>query len=134
MTFLQACQQLVMEVGIAGGVGPSTVKNQSAELGRAVSYVVIAYDYINGLWPEWDWKWVRETVTAEQGSDLAPLPGDANKPVDDYDLESLRVRPTGSDTLAPVQHMAFRDFDSRFGGRTSTGERPSFWTVRPDRR
>ena len=52
MNFLQLCQRLRQECGIAGS-GPTTVISQTGELGRIVSWVLSAYEEIQNLHSTW---------------------------------------------------------------------------------
>jgi hypothetical protein len=57
MNFLQLCQELVTELGLAGGTGPSTVLDQRGELRNVVRWIRDSCLWIDSEWK--DWKYLR---------------------------------------------------------------------------
>jgi hypothetical protein len=72
MTFLQLCQRVRQECGIAG-TGPTTVVGQTGELGRVVSWTATAYDLICAK--HVNWKFLRSSFSVNSvASQEAYLP------------------------------------------------------------
>ncbi len=65
-TYLQICQNVARECGIAGGADispkPSTVTGQIGELNRLVNWVADAYSEIQGAR---NWRWLRKKFTVD---------------------------------------------------------------------
>ncbi len=65
-TFLQICQNVARECGVAGGADaspkPTAVTSQSGELNRIVNWVADAYVEIQG---SRDWRWLRKKFTVD---------------------------------------------------------------------
>src|SRR5688572_4470889 len=53
MNFLQLCQDLVSELGLAGGSGPTTVVGQAGELRNVVRWIAQANLDIENQWIDW---------------------------------------------------------------------------------
>lgn len=53
MNFLQLCQDLVKELGLAGSSGPTTVVNQQGEMANVVRWVRDACKDIDNQWMDW---------------------------------------------------------------------------------
>ena len=70
MNFRQLCQDLVKELGIAGGIGPSSVKDQTGEFANVVRWIAQATTWIDNLWRDWKYLWV-EYDTTMTGQSLA---------------------------------------------------------------
>jgi hypothetical protein len=69
MNFRELCQDLVKELGIAGGTGPTTVQNQTGELGNVVRWIRDSNLWIDNLWRDWKYLWSSYSGTM-QGQSL----------------------------------------------------------------
>lgn len=58
MNFRALCQDLVKELGISGGTGPSTVLNQTGEYANVVRWIRDSSLWIDNLWRDWKYLWV----------------------------------------------------------------------------
>lgn len=79
MTFLELCQELVTEIGIANGTGPSTVLNQTGELRNVVRWIRDSSLWIDNLWKDWKYLWceysgILATNSEPQLNRFAPAP------------------------------------------------------------
>lgn len=136
MDFLACCQRLRSEAGIAGS-GPSTVINQTGELGRIVGWVRDAYQDILDKNPNW---WF---LQSEFSFDCTI--GQAKYPKSTVAGLANWKMPTDSDgfrcsltTLDDEQWLIYQDWDTfrgsrlRGSNRTATG-RPIDYTITPDK-
>jgi hypothetical protein len=135
MTFLQICQRLRSEAGIAG-TGPTSTANQLGELGRIVDWVQDAYVDIQEKHDQWGFMRAGFTLPIVIGTALYPatsIPGLMAwlKP---KDCDGLRCY-LGS--TADEQWLRYRPYDE-FRGlrlmaamRDATG-RPTEYTVTPN--
>lgn len=58
MTFLELCQELVAELGIANGTGPDSVLNQAGEYDNVTRWIRDSSLWIDNLWKDWKYLWV----------------------------------------------------------------------------
>ena len=65
-TYLQLCQDVARECGVAGGADtspkPTAVTGQTGELNRIVNWVADAYEEIQG---SRNWRWLRKSFTVD---------------------------------------------------------------------
>lgn len=72
MNFRELCQDVVKELGISGGIGPSTVSAQTGEFANVVRWVADSCLWIDNLWRDWKYLWVEyETVMTGQSLAIA---------------------------------------------------------------
>lgn len=133
MTFLELCQRLRMEAGIAGS-GPSTTANQIGEAGRLVEWIKSAYQDIQDKNPNWDFlrtQFVTSTLPGQGDYLKASIaPGIAN-----WKLDSLRCSTT---SVADEQHLYYRDWESfrntrLFGNVALQSGRPHEFSIKPSK-
>lgn len=74
MTFLELAKDFVRELGIAGGTGPSTVENQSGELGNVVRWIRDSNLYIDNLWLDWKYLWREHRISIAAATTRPTLP------------------------------------------------------------
>lgn len=146
-TYLEIVQDFVREVGVGGGTGPSSVANQTGEMGRVVQFVRDAHRYICDLWPDWDFLWseyqgnttttqaaagstviVRASATGGGGSG-GQLPSN----IREYVTDSFQVQ--DGDSWVPVKYLRWQEFRPRFkvGKVAPASVKPTHWTVLPNR-
>lgn len=79
-TFLTLCQEVVSDLGVAGGTIPTTlVASLSPEQVRIVNWVQRADLFIQNLWTDWNFLWFLDTqVTAAINTDFAILSPPSN--------------------------------------------------------
>lgn len=117
MTYLELCQRLVRETGIADS-GPTTVVGQTGDLRRVTDWINDAWLSIQSSRPDWLWMWNYAASTISAGSYVVTLP---------TTIESVeRVRIGGRD-LANVRYDKFAT-----AYRSVSQGTPTVWTVRPD--
>lgn len=117
MNFLQLCQRLRQETGIADS-GPSAVTGQTGDMKRLVDWVNESWVRLQSSRKDWDWLWANTTVTLLGGSNLVACPTAVDEIVEiTYDGNALR-------------HISYSDF--REGYRTVGPGTPSVFAIRPD--
>lgn len=67
MNYLQLCQRLVRETGIADS-GPSSVSGQTGDMKRVVDWVNDSWVKIQSLRKNWYWMWAQNTLNLAEGS------------------------------------------------------------------
>lgn len=139
MTFLELCQALVSEVGIAGGTGPTSVLNQKGELANVVRWIRDSNLWIDNLWKDWKYLWfeysgILGNNAQQQLNRFAPPP---NSPpglvVRKWDRESfwLDKQSAGAQPLSYVEWRKFRALYDVGRDITRPGK-PTTFTIRPD--
>lgn len=63
MNFRDLCQDVVKELGISGGIGPSTVSAQTGEFANVVRWVADSSLWIDNLWRDWKYLWSEYETT-----------------------------------------------------------------------
>jgi hypothetical protein len=74
MTFIQLCQRLVIETGIADS-GPSSVINATGDMKRVVNWINDAWLQIQSMHRDWSWRWVEGDILALSDTKSLALPG-----------------------------------------------------------
>lgn len=128
--YLDLCKDLVSELGVAGGTGPSSVTGQTGELKNMVRWVAEADLYVQNLWVDWQFLWTEvsgQVVT--EGNDTITYVTDLETPV----INGL-VMNDGLGTAYRPQYMEWDHFRARYGTKPkSLSARVARWTMRPDR-
>jgi len=117
MTFLQLCQRLVLESGIADS-GPASVENQTGDMARMVNWINDAWVELQSRRTDWGWMWGLYSGVLSIGGTTMTLP--------DYVETVSRVVVDGS----RLSEMDYDDFAVTYSGFNPG--RPSVYTVRPD--
>ena len=73
MNFLDLCQRLVQETGIADG-GPATVTGQTGDMARVVDWINDSWLKIQSMRADWNWAWGTGTATLNAGAYTIALP------------------------------------------------------------
>lgn len=134
MNFLQLCQDLVSELGLAGGSGPSTVANQQGELKNVVRWIRDACLGIDNLWQDWRYLHV-EYLGIINANTRTPTP--PNTPtgvlVRVWDRDSIEINygTTAGKPLTFEEWATFRKV-RRLGGAALAVDEPTVFTIRPD--
>lgn len=135
MNFLQLCQRLRAEAGIAGS-GPATTISQIGELGRIVEWVLSADEDIQNTYA--NWKFLQTSFTFPTiDTTQSYAPGDvslSDLAIWKYDrADDLTIY----SSITDEQHLIYIPWDDfqgayMFGAtRTQTG-RPTIVTIKPD--
>jgi hypothetical protein len=117
MNYLQLCQRLVQETGIAYD-GPATTVGEVGDMGRVVNWVNDAWLKIQSMRADWNWMWATGTGTLTSGTNTITLPST----VETIDRVSL-----GENFL---QSEYYNDFADVY--RNIQSGDPSVYTIRPD--
>lgn len=134
MNFLGLCQDLVAELGIEGGSGPSAVTGQTGQMANVVRWVRDSNDYINGLHIDWRFLWAQlgagKTLTI--GSDALPLPTAPNY-LNFIDTETVWLD-KGTTSARQLRFLPWEDFRRRYEyGVVKQTRKPTLFSVRPNR-
>lgn len=134
MNFLQLCQDLVSELGLAGGSGPTTVLNQQGELKNVVRWVRDAALLIDNQWADWGYLWC-EYLGVINADTRAPTP--PNNPtgvqVRAWDRDSLVIN-AGTTAAKPLVYEEWSIFRKlrQLGTAGLAVDEPAIVTIRPD--
>lgn len=139
MTFLELCQELVQELGIAGGSGPSTVLNQQGELRNVVRWIRQSNLWIDNLFKDWKYLWFEysgvlgnnEQTTLNR---FAPAPNSpAGLLVRKWDRESFWIDKQSAGSQ-PLEYVEWRKFRALYdtGRDIPRLGKPTTFTIRPD--
>lgn len=137
MNFLALCQRTARECGIAG-TGPSTVVNQTGELGRIVNWVSTAWDDIQST--HQDWQWLRTSTS------FVTVDGQATYTLADIGIDStfsmwlprtFRNYATSVGTnseilMSEIDWEAYRN-TYLYGANRNTRTRPAEISITPDK-
>ena len=117
MNFLDLCQRLVQETGIADD-GPATVTGQTGDMGRLVNWINDAWLKIQSMRADWNWAWGTGTATLTAGTYTITLPST---------VETIKRVSLGQSYL---QSEDYNDFADAY--REIQEGDPSVWSIRPD--
>lgn len=107
MTFLELCQELVSETGIAG-TGPTSVTTQVGIFKKVVRWVQRAYTEIQFAEERWNWLWVEGTFDTVVGKrDYDPIVDLGLTNFNQWEKNSLYVRRPVPTQRWPLQFMEF---------------------------
>jgi len=133
MNFLQLCQQVRQEAGIASN-GPSTVGSQTGEMKRLVDWVAQAWVEIQEA--RNDWEWMRQSISFDTvaGQQIyAPSLGMVARWKEDSFRSFRASAGVGTEIfLANCNYTTFRDY-YLFGSRQSLTTSPVTVSVMPDK-
>jgi hypothetical protein len=134
-TFLQLCQDVVSDLGIAGGTLGSTIGSLNQEQVRICNWVARADLYIQNLWADWQFLWYQDNaVTCAAGSNqLITVPPTWSANIQNYDNTSLWINPG----LANAQRIRWMPWDKfraayKMLPPQSAGLVPVAWSYDPD--
>lgn len=132
MTFLEICQSVRRESGIAGN-GPLSVINNVGELDRIVNWTKQAYQDIQDIKP--DWQFLRNDFDFICTSSLNTYPKETISGLANWKKDSFRVYCGTTDDeqyLDYVEWCLFRDTRLYGPSRSNTG-RPIEFSIKPDK-
>lgn len=132
-TFLQLCQDVVSDLGVAGGVLQSTTSGTNQEQIRICNWVARADLLIQNLWTDWNFLWVQgSNLTVNAGSNklvITPPTWAAN--IQSFNEETLWYMP-GTNNAQIVPWMKWEDFYRSFMVQPlMTAACPSVFSVDP---
>jgi hypothetical protein len=133
-TFLQLCQDIVADLGIAGGTLQSVSGSLNREQQNICNWVARSDLYIQNLWSDWNFLYYLDNaVTCNAGSDqLVTSPPAWAANIQSYDLESLWIS-AGSLVAQRIPWMDWNDFYVRYQVRQkNTQTTPNFFSVDPN--
>lgn len=130
MNYLQLCQDLVSELGLAGGQGPSSVTGQRGELKNVTRWIAQSCLWIDNLWTDWKYHWCE--YSGQLPANIT-IPTAAQFLVGRWDRESLWVD-KNSTVPQRLRFMEWREYRSihEVGAAIALRSRPNTFTVRPD--
>ena len=133
MNYLQICQKVRQECGIAG-IGPTTVLEQTGENQRIVTWVATAWNDIQVMRQQWRWLWA-ETVQPLTADGRIYNPAiEWGLTVNDWDYDSVKLYNT-SIGIADEMFLVFCPWDSfkqlYTWGAVQT-QRPTVYSKQPD--
>lgn len=117
MNYLQLCQRLVQETGIAD-TGPSNVDGQVGDFGRVTSWVNDAWLKIQSMRSDWNWMWGYGSGTLLANTHTLALPAG---------VETIKRVSLGDSYLSA---NSWNQFSEAY--RLISGGNPSVYTLRPD--
>ena len=128
-TFLQLCQNVVTDTGVAGSQIALTVGNTSNELSRIVGWVAAADILIQNVWSDWNFLWSMDAITIPANVDSFM----ASKLFNDIDRKSLVLNPdTSASGPSFPKWMDWQAFYFQWQCRTKTiNATPTNWAVDP---
>ncbi len=134
MNYLTLCQELVKELGLAGGAGPSSVLNQRSELANVVRWVRDANLWIESEWKTWqflrtDYSGVIQLNSREPTAPNVPTGVLVKK----WDRDSIVIN-SGSTNAKPLRYEEWATFRKlrMLGGAYLTVDEPSVFTIKRD--
>jgi len=128
MTFLELCQELVVELGIGGandaGTSPTTVTAQSGQLGRVVRWIAQADLDINNMWRDWTYLNTVYSESLTVGTITAPVHS-GSEIVRKWDYDSFYLDYDTEDAVS-LEWMPWKDYRRIYGpGAHLTNSQPS---------
>ena len=117
MNFLDLCQRLVQETGIADE-GPATVTGQTGDMGRIVNWTNDAWLKIQSIRADWNWAWSTGTSTLTAATNTVTLPAT---------VETIKRVSIGQGFL---QALDYNDFADNY--RVIQNGDPSVYSIKPD--
>lgn len=134
-TFLQLCQEIVAELGIAGGAAntPGSVTGQSGELRNVVRWIRDSTLWFDNEWRDWKYLWTPYVDVCSLGDPLAPEPDTpAGVKVRQWDRSSIWLS-RGTTNQKRLDYMEWGQFREIYDGN-GIPKQPSIFSVRPDGR
>ena len=117
MNFLDLCQRLVQETGIADE-GPATVTGQTGDMGRIVNWTNDAWLKIQSIRADWNWAWSTGMSTLTAATNTVTLPAT---------VETIKRVSIGQGFL---QALDYNDFADNY--RVIQNGDPSVYAIKPD--
>lgn len=121
MNFLQLCQRVRQECGIAG-TGPAAVTGQTGDYKRVVDWVNAAYKDIQNKWTDWKFLWAESTITLVNGTRDYTLAADCGT----LNEKSLYI---STDRLT---YIPFKEYSEARDAWDSQSGTPTEFTILPN--
>lgn len=127
--YLTLCRDLVAELGVAGGTGPAATTGQVGELGNIVRWVAESDLYVQNLWTDWQFLWVKAS-----GSRLANGEAEIGSVTSlETEVEDGLILHSGTAKAYRPKWLSWPDFRERYDTRPrEKSSTPAAWAVRPD--
>lgn len=117
MNYLQLCQRLVRETGIADS-GPASVSGLTGDFKRVADWINGSWLKIQSMRKNWFWMWAQNSLTLTEGSSTI-------SPVDTFErIEYMRVEGN------LVEEISYEEFAEAYS--TLPENKPSAFCIRPD--
>jgi hypothetical protein len=132
LTYLELCKELVSELGIAGGSGPTTVVGQTGALGNACRWIRQANNDINVQWKNWRFLWTEYNEMLQAGIQMPPAPSTpSGVRVRQWDRSSIYLNKY---TNSPIQleFVPWPVFRAQYGFGVPVAGQPLVFSVKPD--
>lgn len=133
MTFLELCKAVRREAGISG-TGPTSVLNQSGEMGRIVEWVKSSWTEIQML--RQNWMWMRgefsfQTTTSDYDYTAAEVGIPSRFRM--WDMESMRIYLTSEGVANEwaLPYLGYNDYLRIYLTGTQTSNRPTCHAIGP---
>lgn len=132
-SFLQLCQDIVADLGIAGGTLQSVTGTLNREQQNICNWVARSDLYIQNLWSDWNFLYYLDQVAFSIGGTdqvaTTPPPWAAN--IQSYDLESMWIN-TNTSSAQRVRWQDWKIFYAQYQVRPKNTQLvPNFFSVDP---
>lgn len=134
MNFLQLCQDLVSELGLAGSTGPTTVVGQTGELRNVTRWIAQACLDIDNMWQDWKYLHIEYLGIIPLGSRTPSAPNNpAGLKIRKWDRDSFVIN-AGSTAVKPLIYEDWATFRKvrELGTAGLSVDEPAIITVLPD--
>jgi hypothetical protein len=131
VNYLEICQRIVADYGIAGGTGPSTVAGQTGELRNIVNWVADAAEHVDNEWLDWKYLWCRYAETMVVSSYTAPQPSSGTIKVRLWNPRRMKIREPGG-LWVELEFIPREEFEDTIEPSTETARMPDSFTINPD--
>lgn len=131
MNYLALCQEIVSELGLSGGTGPSSVTSNSVlELRNVTRWIRDSALYIDNLWLDWKYLWCRYAESAVVGATTLPAPSGGIS-VRLWDLNKFRFRTAGGQ-WQDMTYYTRQQMQDQFDPDNAVPGAPYVFTINPD--
>lgn len=128
MNYLLLCQELVSELGLAGGAGPTTIVNQRGELKNVTRWIRDACLSIDNMWGDWKYHWFVYIGTISAGSQQPTAPA---VPIHHWDRTTLWLD-YGTAQAKTLFFMPWDEYRQLYFNTVTTPSVPTTFTIQPD--
>jgi len=136
MNYLQLCQELTTELGIAGAEGggevPAAVTGQTGQLANVVNWIARANDHVNNLHKDWRFLWTTYSESLVVSDRDAPANSNSSVSVRQWDRRSFWLN-KAQDTQNELRYVPWQQFRRTFEpGTHPEAGMPQNFSVKPD--
>jgi hypothetical protein len=134
VNYLELCQELVGQFGLSGGEGPQAIANNTGELLNVTRWIRDSTLYIDNLWEDWRYLWLRYSGTIQTGNSSGSPPTQSGVQVRLWESTGLKIQDGTivSSSWTPLSFMRRQEFDAQFDPDVESQAQPSVFTVMPD--